>query len=94
MIVNVNPYDTGFDENTHVMRFAALAREVTTNVAVVKAPTGILTKPAIPTFSGLQRPAPMRRTVSIVTHPSGDKQKQALWEVAEGVKLDFTLHTP
>lgn len=30
MIVNVNPYDTGFDENAHVMRFAALAREVYT----------------------------------------------------------------
>ncbi|KAI4521691.1 kinesin-domain-containing protein [Schizophyllum commune Loenen D] len=28
MIVNINPYDTGFDENAHVMRFAALAREV------------------------------------------------------------------
>ncbi|KAG6868545.1 hypothetical protein C0993_001241 [Termitomyces sp. T159_Od127] len=28
MIVNVNPYDTGYDENSHVMRFSALAREV------------------------------------------------------------------
>ena len=28
MIVNVNPYDTGYDENCHVMKFAALAREV------------------------------------------------------------------
>jgi hypothetical protein len=31
MVININPYDTGFDENAHVMRFAALAREVTTN---------------------------------------------------------------
>ncbi|KZT44504.1 kinesin-domain-containing protein [Sistotremastrum suecicum HHB10207 ss-3] len=30
MIVNVNPYDTGFDENSHVMKFSALAREITT----------------------------------------------------------------
>ncbi|CUA77751.1 Kinesin-like protein KIF20A [Rhizoctonia solani] len=30
MIVNVNPYDTGFDENSHVMRFSALARDVAT----------------------------------------------------------------
>ncbi|KAL5640684.1 hypothetical protein ACGC1H_001237 [Rhizoctonia solani] len=30
MIVNVNPYDTGFDENSHVMRFSSLAREVAT----------------------------------------------------------------
>ncbi|KZT23854.1 kinesin-domain-containing protein [Neolentinus lepideus HHB14362 ss-1] len=31
MIVNVNPYDTGYDENSHVMKFAAAAREVCTN---------------------------------------------------------------
>lgn len=30
MIVNVNPCDTGFDENSHVMRFSAIAREVQT----------------------------------------------------------------
>lgn len=28
MIVNVNPYDTGYDENSHVMKFAALAKEI------------------------------------------------------------------
>ena len=30
MIVNVNPYDTGYDENAHVMRFSAIAQEVQT----------------------------------------------------------------
>lgn len=30
MIVHVNPYDTGFDENSHVMRFSAIAREIQT----------------------------------------------------------------
>ncbi|KAF8499449.1 P-loop containing nucleoside triphosphate hydrolase protein [Gautieria morchelliformis] len=30
MIVNVNPFDTGFDENSHVMKFSALARDVST----------------------------------------------------------------
>jgi len=44
MIININPYDTGFDENAHVMRFAALAREVTTNQ-----PTGL---PAFGTSRG------------------------------------------
>jgi hypothetical protein len=34
MIVNVNPYDTGFDENSQVMKFSAIAREIST--AVVK----------------------------------------------------------
>jgi kinesin family member 20 len=32
MIVNVNPYDTGFDENSQVMKFSAIAREVSTVV--------------------------------------------------------------
>jgi kinesin family protein 20 len=33
MVININPYDTGFDENSHVMKFAAIAREVSTNTA-------------------------------------------------------------
>jgi hypothetical protein len=33
MVVHVNPFDTGFDENSHVMRFAAIAREVQTTAA-------------------------------------------------------------
>jgi kinesin family protein 20 len=33
MIVNVNPYDTGFDENAHVMRFSAVAREIQTTAS-------------------------------------------------------------
>ena len=28
--MNVNPYDTGFDENSHVMKFSALARDIST----------------------------------------------------------------
>jgi kinesin family protein 20 len=30
MVVNINPYDTGFDENSHVMKFAAVAKDVAT----------------------------------------------------------------
>lgn len=30
MIVHVNPCDTGYDENAHVMRFSAVAREIQT----------------------------------------------------------------
>ncbi|KIJ45660.1 hypothetical protein M422DRAFT_75069 [Sphaerobolus stellatus SS14] len=41
MIVNVNPYDTGFDENSHVMKFASLAREVTTVVKKLPPPSSI-----------------------------------------------------
>ncbi|KAI9485564.1 MAG: kinesin motor domain-containing protein [Benjaminiella poitrasii] len=30
MVVNVNPFNTGFDENSHVMKFAAVAKDVAT----------------------------------------------------------------
>ncbi|KAI8335821.1 kinesin motor domain-containing protein [Chlamydoabsidia padenii] len=30
IVVNINPFDTGFDENSGVMKFAAIAKEVTT----------------------------------------------------------------
>lgn len=33
MIVHVNPYDTGFDENSHVMRFSAIARDIQTTAS-------------------------------------------------------------
>lgn len=50
MIVNVNPYDTGFDENSHVMKFAALAREVYTTPA--HAPVQRVIRPSSPTKAG------------------------------------------
>lgn len=83
MIVNVNPYDTGFDQNAGVMKFAALTREVATNVATVKAQTGVTVKrPESPTKPN----PPPRRVVSIFTDKDGNGPKEALWEVAEGKK--------
>lgn len=44
MIVNINPYETGFDENSHVMKFSAVAKSVMTlrrgpdNVVVAPGP--------------------------------------------------------
>ncbi|THU91649.1 kinesin-domain-containing protein [Dendrothele bispora CBS 962.96] len=43
VIVNVNPYDTGYDENSHVMKFAALAREV----YITPAPAPVQRAPSI-----------------------------------------------
>lgn len=78
MIVNVNPYDTGFDENSHVMKFSALAREVTTNVvAHANKPNVVGT---LTDITG----TPKKRTVTIVTSPRGQALPQeTLWEVAE-----------
>lgn len=33
MVVNVNPYETGYDENVHAMKFASLTREILVNPA-------------------------------------------------------------
>ncbi len=87
MIVNVNPFDTGFDENTHVMKFSALAREVSTTVGGPtkgKQPTGTMVKLANMASRLMNRQT--KRTVSIVTKPEVETEepKQALWEVVEG----------
>ncbi|KAH9968742.1 P-loop containing nucleoside triphosphate hydrolase protein [Russula dissimulans] len=39
VIININPYDTGFDENSNVMKFAAVAREVSTVIPTQRVPT-------------------------------------------------------
>lgn len=85
MIVNVNPYDTGFDENSHVMKFAALAREVTTT-----------RKPASPVKKGSSTAIPRaseqhRRKVTISMGKPG-RQSEALLEVLEGRNLRKETH--
>ena len=86
MIVNVNPYDTGFDENSHVMRFAALAREVTTAPSTVpKANVRQASNPVERVFSGSRTPMPHRRNVMIPTGGAGTrKQSEAHVEIIEG----------
>jgi kinesin family protein 20 len=102
MIVNVNPYDTGYDENSHVMKFAALAREV----YVTPAPAPMQ---RIPPLVGRDRmhgnaikqlgpltlkdpdivPHPYSRkvTISIGGNFTGKKPVEAILEVREGLKI-------
>jgi kinesin family protein 20 len=98
MIVNVNPYDTGYDENSHVMKFAALAREVYTTPT----PAPLYRLPAGPGKAhGMKikelgplmlkdpeiAPNPYRRKVTIPMggHGSGRKPSEAILEVLEGI---------
>lgn len=86
MIVNVNPYDTGFDENSHVMRFAALAREVTTAPSA-SLPKATVRQPAAPIQRSMpaSTPVPQRRKVTVSTGGSGNrKPSEAHIEVVEG----------
>ncbi|KAH7883877.1 kinesin-domain-containing protein, partial [Phlebopus sp. FC_14] len=86
MIVNVNPYDTGFDENSHVMKFSALAREVSTvvNNAPVPRVQGSPTKRSAatkPVPTGL--PRPVTRKVTILSSGVGKRVSEAHLEVLE-----------
>ncbi|KAE9409319.1 kinesin-domain-containing protein [Gymnopus androsaceus JB14] len=96
MIVNVNPYDTGYDENSHVMKFAALAREVYVNPApapVQRAPmvgpgktTGRIIKNLGPLTLNDPKmiPKPFSRKVTIsMDGNSGRKASEAVLEVLE-----------
>jgi kinesin family protein 20 len=98
MIVNVNPYDTGYDENSHVMKFASLAREV----YVTPAPAPVHRVPVVGPGSSQGKkikqlgpltlkdpdihPRPYTRKVmiSIGGHDSGRKPVDAILEVCEG----------
>ncbi|TFK76778.1 kinesin-domain-containing protein [Pluteus cervinus] len=95
MIVNVNPYDTGYDENSHVMKFAALAREVYVTPAPAPlqriptiqptGPQGSRVKEAVRLFSNPPVPQPQRRkvTISIGGPGSGRKPSETVLEVVE-----------
>lgn len=85
MIVNVNPYDTGFDENSHVMRFAALAREVRTNTAPenkVKPIKQAISKRPVNQTTASQDPPNVRRVT--LTIGSGQNQSEAMVDIVEG----------
>lgn len=83
MIVNVNPYDTGFEENSHVMRFSALARDVTTNTTatIPKHPTPIARKPSLVSSSS------SRQVTLSIPSGVGKKPRHTLLEIVEGVFL-------
>ena len=89
MIVNVNPYDTGFEENSHVMKFSALAREVSTvvNNAPVPRIRASPTKPgsgpyAKHPYSGI--PRGVVRKVTISSAGPGKKISEAHLDILEG----------
>ncbi|KAI9444981.1 kinesin-domain-containing protein [Lactarius indigo] len=83
MIININPYDTGFDENSSVMKFAALAREVSIVAPTKHAPpTGranalITMQPARPRVSH------HRKVVLSTSRGGGRKFSEAQLDVVE-----------
>ncbi|KAH9178910.1 kinesin-domain-containing protein [Lactarius sanguifluus] len=86
MIININPYDTGFDENSSVMKFAALAREVSIVAPMKHAPpTG---RANAPTTIGDLQPARPRvshhRKVVLSTSRGGERKfSEAQLDVVE-----------
>jgi kinesin family protein 20 len=99
MIVNVNPYDTGYDENSHVMKFSALAREVyiaNAPAPVQKVPSTGPGKSLGQKFKDMNPVAnkgpninlnPFRRKVTITM----GKKHEAVLEVLEGT---YISHQP
>ncbi|GJN90377.1 hypothetical protein Rhopal_003388-T1 [Rhodotorula paludigena] len=82
MIVNINPYETGFDENSHVMKFAAVASSVTT----VKRGTDNFLAP-VPEMPAVQ-PTPTVKDKSLKKEPKlvrvslieGGEEEEVLYE--------------
>ena len=90
MIVNVNPYDTGYDENSHVMKFAALAREVCTTVPTAVSrivPAAIARSRSQDSDTGHHR-----RKVTISLGGPGQQHNEAELEVLEGeFRVELTV---
>lgn len=79
MIVNVNPYDTGFDENSHVMKFSAVAKGVMTVKS--KMPVRVAT-PVLPS-------TPVKKEVRIVRMSlvDGGQEEDVVYEGTVSVKM-------
>ncbi|WVQ68264.1 uncharacterized protein L199_006471 [Kwoniella botswanensis] len=98
IIVNVNPYDTGFDENSHVMRFSAIAREIQTTASNKVGTSGFpLLKRQISTqFSALRNavsghahghghgPMKIKVTVPVLPKPEDNSKKLAMDRESQG----------
>lgn len=80
MIVHVNPYDTGFDENSHVMRFSAIAREIQTT-ASNKVGFPLLKRQISTQFSALRQavsgPMKVKVIVPVLPKPGMDTPHRA-----------------
>jgi hypothetical protein len=88
MIVNINPYDTGFEENSHVMKFSALAREVSTTVHNAPVPR-VQTNSSKRSTVGSALPRAVPRKVTISSLLPNKKVSEAHLEVLEGALLHF-----
>jgi kinesin family member 20 len=84
VIININPYDTGFDENSNVMKFAALAREVSTAAPTQRVPpTGRATP--LGKMANIQSIGSHHRKVLLSTYGRGDRQSsETQLDVVEG----------
>ncbi|KAG2155501.1 kinesin-domain-containing protein [Suillus clintonianus] len=82
MIVNINPYDTGFEENSHVMKFSALAREVSTTVNNAPVPR-VQINPSKQRSVSSALPRAVTRKVTISSLLPNKKVSEAHLEVLE-----------
>ena len=87
MIININPYDTGFDENSSVMKFAALAREVSIVAPTKHAlPTG---RAKAPPTGDMQATMSHHRKVVLTTGRGERKSSETQLDVVEGGRRSF-----
>ena len=85
MIININPYDTGFDENSSVMKFAALAREVSIAAPTKQAPPTGRTNASTGDLQSARPREPHYRKVMLSTGRKGERKfSETQLDVVEG----------
>jgi len=92
MIVNINPYETGYDENSHVMKFSAVAKSVVTTLrrgpdnSVLLAPAPAPAPLPVPAIEkkAVKKKEPRVVRVSLV---DGGEEEEVLYEGASSRSL-------
>jgi hypothetical protein len=94
VIININPYDTGFDENSNVMKFSALAREVSIAAPTQRVPPTGRAKASVNT-GNLLSTGSHHRKVLLSTYGRGDRQSsETQLDVVEGQNTNLYVYIP
>lgn len=93
MIVNVNPYETGFDENSHVMKFSAVAKGVMT---VKRGPDAVVAAAPVPVPAQLKHPTEVKKNaeqrIVRLSLVEGGEEEEIIYEGALHRQCPGALH--
>jgi len=92
MMIHVNPFDTGFDENSHVMKFSAVARDITTTTHAP--PKFVVRRPDLPPSSFSASTFASEASSTATTRPAIPKEMLATAPAKAQTTMRATVKVP